>query len=107
MGIIQHHAVIATSFTSKAVSQVLDAIDKLPEEDRNFFLVHTKAINGYKTVILVPDGSKEGWEASNKGDARRKWFRNLLKEIRHFSYIEISFGELGACIEQTNVVSEY
>ena len=106
MGYIAHHTIVVTSWDYSA------AFDK----DRSMFAetARQKAIeifgpglvsnmvdswiNGYKTFFIAPDGSKEGWDESNKGDSLRKEFKKWLESqayedgSNHYDWAEIRFG---------------
>lgn len=105
MGYIRHNAIVCTS-----------GLEKVAE------IAHKKAIkvfdgkvtslvegltNQYFSFMVVPDGSKEGWEDSDDFDKRRnkfiKWLEtHTLEEIDNtykgtkvsecLDYVEISFG---------------
>lgn len=38
------------------------------------------AINGLRSFLIVPDGSKEGWEESREGDNRRELWKIWARE---------------------------
>jgi hypothetical protein len=38
-------------------------------------------INGYVSYAFLPDGSKEGWDASNCGDEIREAFKALFRQL--------------------------
>ena len=58
--------------------------------------------NGYASFAVLPDGSKEWWEESRKGDEARQaiidWLERQAYEdgSNKFSWVEVSFGELAA-----------
>ena len=102
MGWIVHEAVIVTSFDEKAIN-----------------LAHKEALrifNGYVTelirspvntwwsFLIPPDGSKEGWDASHLGDARRDEFRRwvLAQAFEDGSnlldVVAVAYGELDRAI---------
>lgn len=51
-------------------------------------------VNFTATFLVAPDGSKEGWDASNKGDAARK---ALIAHIRDknlmLDWVEVQYGD--------------
>jgi len=56
-------------------------------------------INGYKSFMITPDGSKEGWEASDKGIAMRAewvaWMRGHDREEEPCMWVDwahVNFG---------------
>lgn len=53
-------------------------------------------MNGTASFLIAPDGSKEGWEHSDKSDQIRTLFKEHLRaEVRHCDCISVSYGELG------------
>jgi len=79
MGYIAHHAIIVTVYDAKRIDEA-----------------HTKALNcgltvagpresptnHYHSILICPDGSKEGWEESELGDAHRSDFLDWLNRQR-------------------------
>ncbi len=92
MSLIQHHAIIATTWDEEVFNQVCSKIEK--EKLNDYFLFHRANVNGYCTILCPPDGSKEGWNESDEGDKRRKWFMELLKATHHWSIVYVTYGEL-------------
>ena len=75
MGYIKHHAIIVTSWFAGDITQSRAlAIDYgLTVSD-----VVRSPVNAYLSFIIVPDGSKEGWEESEVGNwAREKWIDTI------------------------------
>ena len=50
------------------------------------------AINGSAAFFIPPDGSKEGWDDSNKGDERRDEFVDFLRTTG-LAWVEVQFGD--------------
>lgn len=82
---MRHHLVIAElSSDSRDYKPRLDALNewraKLPEDWRALVIGPVPAvINQYAWVVLfLPDGSKEGWEDSDQGDAYREEFLSIM-----------------------------
>lgn len=105
MGMMQHHSIVAVNWDPAE----FEALQKwIPESEREFFLVGEPQRNGYRTVCLISDGSKEGWETSDRGDERRALFVEWMNSREYsdmsmsWKYIEVSFGEFGAMIVQSN-----
>jgi hypothetical protein len=44
--------------------------------------LYQQPVNGNWTFIIIPDGSKEGWSESERGDLARGEFINWLIEMR-------------------------
>ena len=54
-------------------------------------------VNNYHSFFIVPDGSKEGYDASDDGDIIRERLIEFMQplttsEAYHLSYAEISYG---------------
>jgi hypothetical protein len=116
MGTIQHHAVIATTWSEGQVQRIRDWVATLPELDslswscavKDRFAFSPAVMNGYVTVTLCPDGSKEGWEDSDEGDNLRALFIQELKKADYedgsnpWAIVEVGYGEYGAHVVWTN-----
>jgi hypothetical protein len=100
MGLIQHHAVVATTWDSVEFAKVHDWVQSLPADEHKYFMFGPGMTNGYRTVVCLPDGSKEGWIESNKGDERRRAFIHALGGAYCWYWVEVTFGEVGYSIVQ-------
>ena len=55
-------------------------------------------VNGRRSFFVPPDGSKEGWDESNAGDAAREEFKAWLQSRAYddgsnsLEWVEVSFG---------------
>lgn len=105
MGIINHNCIIATTWDDPSILE----LDKLAKAANIGPLVITEPNQfGDRTVILPPDGSKEGWPDSEKGDEMRDAFVELIKTFNYedgsnpFRWVEISYGEYGQKIARGN-----
>lgn len=71
MGWIRHHGIVVTSWND-------ESIEKAHATASGMFTAVTpiveSKINGYRTFLVAPDGSKEGWADSELGDAQRDAF---------------------------------
>lgn len=84
MGYMCHHAVLVTSWDRKLTELARNkAIELAPEGEPWSPNVDFKdlvspivgsVVNGYSSFFIAPDGSKEGWETSDQGDAWRAAF---------------------------------
>lgn len=88
------------------VHKTLIVIGNIPQEDKNLFLAHEKAVklglnpsaiitagrNGYASFFVGPSGSKVGWDAH---DAHVFAMSELIKYIeddtRYLDYAEVHF----------------
>jgi hypothetical protein len=53
--------------------------------------------NAYSSFFIPPDGSKEGWEESDRGDMARAAFLEYLKAEHRawhfFKWVEVQYGD--------------
>lgn len=78
MGYIRHHAIIITSW-SEAIKDVHATARKIFGIQCSEILM--APINGEKSFFIGPDGSKEGWDESDKGDQQRKQFIDYINSM--------------------------
>lgn len=95
MSLIVHHAIIVTSWDDMLLSELagvasgLGAIVSGPS---------TQGVNGYRTLTICPDGSKEGWDDSINGDARRAQIKTWMDTKRYddrscaLEWVEVAYG---------------
>ena len=115
MGTIQHKVVIATysnypedcidrADLVRALNKAVDGADKWRIVVDEVLVGPISApANGYISYILTTDGSKLGWELHGQGDDLRSAFYDyMLDNARGVEMVEVSYGELGTGIEQTN-----
>jgi hypothetical protein len=100
MGVIRHHTIIVTSWDDERLGKCLS---EAHEKAREIFGdAHVSSvlygINGYGSFFIPPDGSKEGWIPSDKGDEHRAQFVSWMKQQRYedgssrLQWVEVSFG---------------
>ena len=74
---MRHQAILVTSlFSEKA--QAAHAQAKIIFSSGQITDIQTSVINDYFTFFIGPDGSKEGWPDSERGDEQRRLFRGWL-----------------------------
>lgn len=80
MGYMKHDAIVVTSWSDTA-------IDEAAERARHLRLdvlgPSMAATNGYRSMLVCPDGSKEGWTESEIHDGRRTEFIEWLNSQRY------------------------
>lgn len=88
MGWIRHHAIVVTAFD--------DNINEIHSKAKEIFPTVSKILksrtNGYTSIFIPPDGSKEGWETSNLFDDKRDEFIAYLQD-KDCKFVEIAYGE--------------
>jgi len=97
LGYIRHHSILVTGFiesdTVKAHLKAIDIFGGLVSEINNM------STNHYYSFVVFPDGSKEGWEESEKGDANRAAFKAWLEQQRFedhsspYAWVEVQYGD--------------
>lgn len=97
MGYIKHHAIIVSSWQESAIKLAHEkAIEIFKDQVSN---VIKSNVNSTDSFFIAPDGSKEGWEESNRGDIRRdlfiKWIQEQANEDESncIDFVEVFFGE--------------
>ena len=101
MGYMCHHAIIVISWDK---GSIVAAHKKACEifENQNFLgtisyitEITPEATNGYRSFLISPDGSKEGWETSDRGDIARNRFIQWLdsQKDNYCEYAEVQFGD--------------
>jgi hypothetical protein len=106
MGYMRHHAIIVTNWNSeesphpmKDTPTIEDAHRQAQECGLVTSPISPPATNGYRTFLVFPDGSKEGWETSDEGDAARDAFVAWLEKSRYddgstpFDWAEVQYGD--------------
>lgn len=100
MGYMRHHTIVVTSWKkehlriahAEAESRFGDTCSEIIESP----------INGYLSFFIAPDGSKEGWYESNKGDEHRdqfiKWILATKEQRKHgdgfyVDWVEVFYGD--------------
>ena len=100
MGMIQHEALIVTSWDLKKLKTAHKRARKLFNQ-HNVTLITGEGMNGYESFVIVPCGSKLGWEPSNKHQEAMEEFVEYLNTFQYedgsssVSYVKMSYGELG------------
>lgn len=97
MGYISHNAILITSCDyenriqeiRKVCVEILSHYD-LPES--MISPIVTSKMNDYASILIAPDGSKEGWDSSDKGDAFRDEIKQYLRKWQHGDWVEVQYG---------------
>ena len=101
---IRHHALVVTCNDKKLIESIRSKaleLYKLHMEASNGSLlvseIKNSIVNQYASFFIIPDGSKEGYDASDDGDVIREKLIDFIKpftgsEEYHLSYGEISYG---------------
>ncbi len=96
MGYMLHHAIVITTYKNDELHKVATKAKELglqvlgPSEE--------SPVNGYFSLLICPDGSKEGWPESEEGNKLRRKFIEWLETQRHedgsswLEWVEIAYG---------------
>lgn len=103
MGVISHHfIVVAASYGNFAEEAHRKAVQIFGDpSDGLVSPLSSSVTNGSQSFCIFPDGSKEGWGASDDGDARRDEFIGWLNRQRYsdgstpYKWAEVEVGECG------------
>lgn len=112
MGVVNNNAVIATTWSKEEVARIKEWVSLLPNM-RSLFLFGGEEINGKTTVVMVPDGSNEGWVESDDGDELRNAFVTELEKANYddgsnpWSFVEVGYGEFGQKVLRGNCKNCY
>lgn len=104
MGYMRHHGILVTTFDEKLAAT---AHAKATEIFGDLVTPLVEArVNGYVSFAVLPlsfavlpDGSKEGWPDSDKGDQQRETFRDWLNTQREedrsscIDWVEVQYGD--------------
>jgi len=96
MGWIRHHAIVVTTagYNFPPLRAAADAVfgpGACP--------IAGPGINNHATLLVPPDGSKEGWEESDVGDKARDKFVAWLQSEAYedgsspYSWVEVEYAE--------------
>ena len=94
MGYVKHHAIVVTSWNDEVIEFAL------VEARRCGLAVCLVAseCEGYHSVFVAPDGSKEGWAESDDGDKRRGAFKGWMRAQQYedggssLEWVEVAYG---------------
>jgi len=96
MGWITHNAIVVTSALDKKINAAARAARTIGLQ----VVGPSKgATNGYRSILVCPDGSKSGWAESQAGDDRREKFiawltTNVYEDgSSAFEWVEIQYGD--------------
>lgn len=95
MGWIKYNAIIVTTWDTERMEKVRVAALGFFREQQVSPVMESPT-NGYATVFIAPDGSKEGWDASNDGNkAREDFFEWMRKEPDlYVDAVDVGYGEI-------------
>jgi hypothetical protein len=87
MGYIKHHAIVLTTW-----EDIRPIVLKARELGLDVLGPSFSKVNGYATICIPPDGSKEGWTESDEGDRVRYEFKTWLLRSVSYEWAEVAYG---------------
>jgi hypothetical protein len=99
MGTIQHESILMMAFGQEAEDLLYEKACELGLEDH--ILIGDPVHNGYRPVVIIPDGSKEGWEDSDEMQENRNNFVSWLKSLTYpvCDWCRVEWGDLREGVE--------
>jgi molybdopterin converting factor small subunit len=120
VGTINHNAVIASTWDKDEVKRIEEWIESLEcdgiivrDVKSRFVVGPVDEFNAGQTIVMLPDGSKEGWGPSDWFDALRDQFIEELDKVNYedgsspWKYVEVGYGEFGQKLIRGNNVNCY
>jgi len=95
MGYMRHHAIVVTGWSEKDIVKVHQKACEIFKGISSITEITPEAVNGYRSFLIAPDGSKEWWDTSNAGDnARDNFIGWILRNISiHCNFAEVQFAD--------------
>jgi hypothetical protein len=99
MGYQRHHAIVVTSFDSKLLKKAHKVAADTFSGVAPVTEITTDGVNGFCSFLVAPDGSKEGWDASDAGDSARAEFVAWMRAQAYddgstaLDYAEVQYGD--------------
>lgn len=96
MGYMRHHAIVVTSWKGELLKRAHKAAVELGMSVSG---ITDEVTNGYRSFLIAPDGSKEGWTTSDNGDAQRAQLLDWLDAQRYdddstpLEWVVVQFGD--------------
>ena len=95
MGYHAHHAIIVTAWDEKYTATARTEAIRIFGPAAVSSVTYAE-VNGYWSFMVGPDGSKEGWLESEKGDERRADFLDFLGRMHDaeqwVEFVEVRYG---------------
>lgn len=113
MGVENNNAIIATTCNKEEVVRIKEWVNRIDDFWKGLFLFGDEKVNWKTTVVMVPDGSKEGWKESDTGDRVRDDFISTLEKANYedgsnpWAWVEVGYGEFGQKVLRGNCKNKY
>ena len=110
MGYVSHKAILVTVWNNDVLNHIL----RYAYESFGDRVVGPHfGINDYKTFVILPTGSKEGWEPAEKDIEEKENFLTYLKSFNYedgsspIHWVYVMYGDEGAEILKTNTENRF
>lgn len=96
MGYMRHNAIVVTSYQHELLEQAHAVAVGL---GMSVSVITSEVTNGYRSFLVAPDGSKEGWYQSDIGDEQRAklaaWLTGQAYEdgSTPIEWVEVQFAD--------------
>lgn len=97
MGYMRHHAILVTSWDREKIEEAWNVAKATFSQEITGIVGPT--VNGYCSFMIPPDGSKEGWPESSRGDEQRDWFISWIRSKQYsdgsscLDWVEVQYGD--------------
>lgn len=101
MGVINHNAILATTQLTEAADSFRDWLDLQAGPPGRRWVELDSRTNSVRTFLIGPDGSKENWDDSDRGDGLRSAAVTRLAEDDDedggspWAWIAVGWGDYG------------
>jgi len=103
MGYMRDHTIVLSHWDDEDLDKIRDKAVEIFGEDRVSPMMGPYT-NCHVSFFIPPDGSKEGWDESKEGDARRSEFKDFIRKSKLYcNWAEVVFGD----DEQQNEVIDH
>src|SRR4051794_14384713 len=92
MGRFRHDTIVVTGYTDSVKDAQAVAIGAFWSTEAAVSEVTLPGVNGYTSFFVAPDGSKEGWKASDDADAARQGYTAWLDTRPELDWVAVTFG---------------
>lgn len=98
---MRHHTIVVTSWKLELLQEAHAKAVELGARDPEVVgsrlwqvsELTPESTNGYQSFFVAPDGSKEGWDTSDRGDRSRAILTDWLDEqAGYLDWVEVSYG---------------
>ena len=91
MGVFYRQVVVCITYDGDSPAKI--ALNDFVESNKGLFTKSETLINGFVNYVMFWDGSKEGWDESNKGNQLREEFLKLINKLDYAYLYEINDHE--------------